>query len=291
MDIYEETIKILKKYKLQANKALGQNFLVNNEVIDTIIESSKINKEDLVIEIGPGLGVLTKRLIEKAYKVIAIELDKNMVNIIEDRFNNCSNFKVLNEDILNVDLKNLIKDEKEKALSKEKEIKQVKVVANLPYYISSPIVIKLLQEKLEIDSITIMVQKEVAERIIATPGSKLSGSITYLVDYYAEGSKILDVDKSSFVPEPKVESQIIKLDIRKSPKIMIENENKLFEFIQLILSQRRKTLANVLVNSRMVSSKEEAIKTIERAGFKENVRGENLSLEQFVLLEKVLDFK
>lgn len=291
MDIYEETIKILKKYKLQANKALGQNFLVNNEVIDTIIESSKINKEDLVIEIGPGLGVLTKRLIEKAYKVIAIELDKNMVNIIEDRFNNCGNFKVLNEDILDVDLKNLIKDEKEKALSKDQEIKQVKVVANLPYYISSPIVIKLLQEKLEIDSITIMVQKEVAERIIATPGSKLSGSITYLVDYYAEGSKILDVDKSSFVPEPKVESQIIKLDIRKSPKIMIENEKKLFEFIQLILSQRRKTLANVLVNSRMVSSKEEAIKTIERAGFKENVRGENLSLEQFVLLEKVLDFK
>lgn len=291
MDIYEETIKILKKYKLQANKALGQNFLVNNEVIDTIIESSKINKEDLVIEIGPGLGVLTKRLIEKAYKVIAIELDKNMVNIIEDRFNNCDNFKVLNEDILDVDLKKLIRDEKEKALSKDQEIKQVKVVANLPYYISSPIVIKLLQEKLEIDSITIMVQKEVAERIIATPGSKLSGSITYLVDYYAEGSKILDVDKSSFVPEPKVESQIIKLDIRKSPQIMIENENKLFEFIQLILSQRRKTLANVLVNSRMVSSKEEAIKTIERAGFKENVRGENLSLEQFVLLEKVLDFK
>lgn len=291
MDIYEETIKILKKYKLQANKALGQNFLINNEVIDTIIESSKINKEDLVIEIGPGLGVLTKRLIEKAYKVIAIELDKNMVNIIEDRFNNCDNFKVLNEDILDVDLKKLIRDEKEKALIKDQEIKQVKVVANLPYYISSPIVIKLLQEKLEIDSITIMVQKEVAERIIATPGSKLSGSITYLVDYYAEGSKILDVDKSSFVPEPKVESQIIKLDIRKSPKIMIENENKLFEFIQLILSQRRKTLANVLVNSRMVSSKEEAIKTIERAGFKENVRGENLSLEQFVLLEKVLDFK
>lgn len=291
MDIYEETSKILKKYKLQANKALGQNFLVNNEVIDTIIESSKINNEDLVIEIGPGLGVLTKRLIEKAYKVIAIELDKNMVNIIEERFNNCKNFKVLNEDILEVDLKNLILNEKKIALGKNKEIKKVKVVANLPYYISSPIVIKLLQEKLEIDSITIMVQKEVAERIIAAPGSKFSGSITYLVDYYAEGSKILDVDKSSFIPEPKVTSQIIKLDIRKTPKIIIENEEKLFEFIQLILSQRRKTLANVLVNFRMVSSKEEAIKVIEIAGFEENVRAENLSLEQFVLLEKVLDFK
>lgn len=290
MDIYKETIAILKKYKLQANKALGQNFLIDEEVINTIIEESEINKNDLVIEIGPGLGVLTKRLLEKAYKVIAVELDENMVRIIKDRFEGTNNLTVLNEDILKVNLKQLIDNERSEAIRNNENIKNVKIVANLPYYISSPIVIKLLQEKSNIDSITIMVQKEVAERIIAVPGNKLSGSITYIVNYYSEGEKILDVSKHSFVPEPKVESQVIKLNIRKSPKIEIKDEKNFFDFIQLVFSQRRKTLANALVNFNIVNNKSEAIELIEKAGFNVNVRAESLSLEQFAKLEKVLDF-
>lgn len=290
MNIYDETVSILKKYKLQANKALGQNFLIDNDVINTITNSSDISKNDLIIEIGPGLGVLTSRLLEKSYKVIAIELDENMVRIIKDRFKNYDNLKILNEDILRVNLKEIIEKEKSQSLNHNIKIKNVKIVANLPYYISSPIVIKLLQDNLDITSITIMVQKEVAQRIVAIPGSKLSGSITYLVDYYSEGEKILDVSKESFIPEPKVESQVIKLNIRETPKIVVKDENKFFDFIQLLFSQRRKTLANALVNFSIVRDKDEAIKIIGKAGLEENIRAENLSLEQFAKLEKVLDF-
>ena len=290
MDIYNETINILKKYKLQANKALGQNFLVDENVINTIIERSEISQNDLVIEIGPGLGVLTKALLQKAYKVIAIELDNNMVKILNDRFKDNHHLKVLNDDILKVDLNELIDKEKMQALTEGMHIGNIKIVANLPYYISTPIIIKLLQNKLNINSLTIMVQKEVAQRMIAAPGSKLSGSITYMIDYYCDAQKILEVSKHSFVPEPKVESEVIKLNLRKTPKIAVKDEKKFFDFIQLVFSQRRKTLANVLVNFNIINSKEKATQIIEKAGFDKDVRGEKLSLEQFSELEKVLDF-
>ena len=171
----EETKFILKKYNITANKRLGQNFLIDDNTIESIVEIAKTNKEDLVIEIGPGLGTLTSKLLENAGKVIAIELDEKMIKILEDRFKFYNNFILLNEDVLKVDLQKLINQNKG-------ELKNVKIIANLPYYITTPIIMKLLENKLEIESITVMVQKEVADRITATPGDKLSGAITYSVD-------------------------------------------------------------------------------------------------------------
>ena len=193
----EETKFILNKYKITANKKLGQNFLIDDDVINKIIEASQISKDDLVIEIGPGLGTLTSKLLENAGKVIAVELDKKMITILEERFKLYNNFVLLNEDILKVDLRKLINDN-------ILNFKKVKIVANLPYYITTPIVMKLLEDRLNIESITVMVQKEVADRITAKPGEKLSGAITYSVDYYAEATSEIFVDKNSFIPAPEV---------------------------------------------------------------------------------------
>ena len=184
--IFDETKFIMKKYNIKANKSLGQNFLISEEVVEKIVNCSNINKEDLIIEIGPGLGTLTKILLEKAGKVICIELDTNMLKILEDRFSLYDNFKIINNDILKVDLKELIKIEKAKG-----QIKNVKVVANLPYYITTPIIMKLLEEELDLESITVMIQKEVADRLIAIPGQKNTGAITYSVYYYATAEGIL----------------------------------------------------------------------------------------------------
>ena len=177
-DIYQETKYIMNKYKIKANKSLGQNFLVSQQVVDNIVGSSEITKEDLVIEIGPGLGTLTKELLERAGKVICIELDKNMIKILEDRFSLYNNFEIIFNDVLKVDLDKIIKEEKEK-----NNLKNAKIVANLPYYITTPIIMKLLEEKLDLESITVMIQKEVADRIIAIPGEKNTGAITYAVYY------------------------------------------------------------------------------------------------------------
>ena len=200
MNVFEETQAILRKYKIQANKNLGQNFLINENAIEEIINAAQIDNDDLIIEIGPGLGVLTNRILQKAYKVITIELDERMVEIISDRFKLYRNLAIINNDILKVNIQELIRKEKENASKEGVLIKNVKIVANLTYYISTPIIMKLLEERLEISDIIVMVQKEVAQRIIAVPGSKLSGAITYAVDYYAEAEKILDVQKESFIP-------------------------------------------------------------------------------------------
>ena len=196
--VWEETSFIMKKYHIKANKSLGQNFLINENVIKEIINSSQIEKQDCVIEIGPGLGTLTKELLEKAGKVISIELDKKMLPILKERFSLYKNFELINKDILKVDLKKLIEEKKNEGL------KNIKIVANLPYYITTPIIMKLLEEKLDIQSITVMVQKEVADRLIAIPGKKETGAITYTVYYYAKGEEILEVSKDSFIPEPEV---------------------------------------------------------------------------------------
>ena len=283
MDILEETKFILNKYNIRANKSLGQNFLVDDNVVNKIIEASDITKNDLVIEIGPGLGVLTNRLLRTAYKVIAIELDEKMVDIITDRFKLFDNFKVINEDILKVDLRELIKEEKQEA-----NIKNVKIVANLPYYISTPIIVKLLEERLNINSIVVMVQKEVAERLTAIPGTRLSGAITYMVDYYAVSKNIVDVGKECFIPNPKVNSEVIELKIRQEPKLKIKDEEKLFRLIQNSFSQRRKTLVNCLVNYNFVKDKQSAIEILQKMGLEPTIRGENLTLEQFVELETLL---
>ena len=278
----EDTKFILKKYHITANKKLGQNFLINDEVINGIVEASNIQKEDLVIEIGPGLGTLTSELLENAGKVIAIELDENMIPILNGRFKLYDNFELLNEDVLKVDLNKLI-SENMGGLSK------AKVVANLPYYITTPIIMKLLENKLNIESITVMVQKEVADRITAKPGDKLSGSITYSVDYYAEAEKIVFVDKSSFIPAPEVDSEVIKLQIREEPKVHVENEELFFKVIKASFMQRRKTLLNGLNNSGIIKDKESLKEILQKLGLSVDIRGEKLTIEQFAELSNLID--
>lgn len=276
MSVYEETQAILNTYKIQANKSLGQNFLIDDCVIEKIIESSNIEKEDLIIEIGPGLGVLTERLLKKSNNVVVIELDKKMIEILQNRFCLNRNLEIINDDVLKVDLEKLIKNKKEQT-----NINKVKIVANLPYYISTPIIMKLLENRLEISEIIVMVQKEVAQRLGAETGTREAGAITYAVEYYAKATPIIDVPKESFIPSPKVESQVIKLEVRQNPKIEVEDEKLLFNIIQKSFMQRRKTLSNALINNRILDSKEEVEKMFKTLGIPSNVRGEKLTLEEF----------
>ena len=280
-NILEETRFIMKKYNIKANKNLGQNFLINEEVVTNIVDCSNIDKQDLVIEIGPGLGTLTKYLLEKAGKVICIELDTKMLQILKDRFSLYNNFELINNDVLKVDLKNII--EKEKV---EGKIKNVKIVANLPYYITTPIIMKLLEEELELESITVMIQKEVADRLIAIPGEKNTGAITYAVYYYATSEAIMEVPNSSFIPEPAVTSKIIKLNIRKEPIVTPKNKEKMFKVIKCAFMQKRKTLLNSLTNNKIFENKNQGIELLKSLQINENIRPEELTLEQF---EKISD--
>lgn len=275
-NIFEETKFIMKKYNIRANKSLGQNFLISEDVVDKIIASSQIEKNDLVIEIGPGLGTLTKRLLEKAGKVICVELDPKMVEILQDRFSLYDNFVLINQDILKVDLNKLILNEKENL-----NIENVKIVANLPYYITTPIIMKLLEEELDLESITVMIQKEVADRLIATPGEKDTGAITYAVYYYSTAEGIMEVQKDSFIPEPAVTSKVIKLNIRKNPPIEVKDKEYMFKIIKNAFMQRRKTLINALTNTNIFKNKDEATKILEELGLDLNVRAEKLSIEDF----------
>lgn len=282
-NILEETRFIMKKYNIRANKNLGQNFLINEEVVKNIVGCSNIEKEDLVIEIGPGLGTLTKYLLEKAGKVICIELDTKMLQILEDRFSLYNNFELINNDVLKVDLKNII--EKEKT---EGKIKNVKIVANLPYYITTPIIMKLLEEELELESITVMIQKEVADRLIATPGEKNTGAITYSVYYYADSEAIMEVPNSSFIPEPEVTSKVIKLNIRKEPAVKPKDKEKMFKIIKYAFMQKRKTLLNSLTNNGVFKNKTQGTEILNSLGIKENIRPEELTLEQFEKISNIL---
>ena len=275
MSAFEETKFIMKKYGISANKSLGQNFLINDEVVTKIVERAEISKEDLVIEIGPGLGTLTKELLEKAGKVIAIELDKRMIEILTDRFSLYSNFELINEDVLKVDLNKLVEE------NVRDNIKNAKIVANLPYYITTPIIMKLLEEKLPIESITVMIQKEVADRLIENPGGKNSGAITYSVYYYAEAKEVLKVMPNSFIPEPAVESKVIKLNIREKNAVQVQDEKLMFKIIKYAFMQRRKTLVNALEKSDIFKSKKEIIEILQKLGINEKIRGEALSLEDY----------
>lgn len=284
MTILEETKFIMNKYHIKANKSLGQNFLISEEVVRAIVDSSEIKEEDLVIEIGPGLGTLTKELLEKAGKVICIELDKKMIGILEDRFSLYNNFELFNQDVLKVDLKSLIKKEKENS-----NIKKVKIVANLPYYITTPIIMKLLEEELPLESITVMIQKEVADRLIAIPGQKETGAITYSVYYYAQAEGILEVPNDSFIPEPEVTSKVIKLSIRKEAPVETEQKELMFRIIKNAFMQRRKTLLNALVNTNIFASKEEGTKLLEDLGISTNIRPEKLTLDDYAkITQKIL---
>lgn len=275
MSVYNDTMAILKKYKISADKSLGQNFLVSDEVVEGIVESANINKEDIIIEIGPGLGVLTNLLLEKSDDVIAVELDNRMVEIISDRFKEKTNLTVIHEDILKVDLKELLNNRKKSENSK------VKVVANLPYYISTPIIMKLLEQNQIIDEIIVMVQKEVGDRLTAKTGTRVAGAITYAVEFYSDATAIINVPKESFVPSPKVESVVIKLKIKS--KTQNVNKEMLFKVVKTAFSQRRKTLSNALVNGGIVE-KNKLEEVLEKAELEKNVRGENLTLEDFIKL-------
>ena len=283
-NILEDTQFIMKKYKIKANKSLGQNFLINQNVVDKIVESSQITKNDLVIEIGPGLGTLTKELLEKAGKVICIELDKKMIKISTDRISLYENFEVIHEDVLRIHLNKIIKEEKEK-----NEFQSAKIVANLPYYITTPIIMKLLEDRLDLESITVMIQKEVADRLIATPGEKETGAITYTVYYYATAEGVLEVPNDSFIPEPEVTSKVIKLTLRKKPPVEVKSRGVMFKIIKSAFMQRRKTLLNALTNTKVFMSKEEGIEILKELDLDENVRAEKLTLENFAeITNKIL---
>ena len=271
MNILDETKYILNKYNVHPNKKLGQNFLFDEQSLQTIAQD--VTKEDTVIEIGPGLGTLTAILAEKANKVIAIELDSKMVSILKDRFKLYNNVQIVQDDILNVDI--------------DKIAPKAKVVANLPYYITTSIITKLI--KTNIKDITILIQKEVAERICAEPGTKRAGAITYFVKYFADSKIIANVPKEYFIPAPEVESSIVKIVKRDKKAAKVNNENLFFEIIKINFTQRRKTILNSLSS---IISKEVLKNILKECKIEENVRGENLSIEQFAMIaNKFEEFK
>ena len=262
MNLYDETNMLLNQYGLRANKKLGQNFLINQQIIDEIIEKSQITKEDTILEIGPGLGSLTKALMQNAKRVIAVELDENMVNILKNRFNN-ENLEIINEDILKIDLNEITN-----------KYGKIKVVANLPYYITTPIVMKLLEEEYNIESITVMVQKEVGERLCAEPGSRDFGAVTVGVNYYSNSKIIIDVPKDNFMPVPEVDSCVIKLDILNEPPVAVKDKKRFFRLVKAAFSQRRKTINNSLASGEF--SKENVLNTLSKLGIDAKLRAENL---------------
>ena len=279
MSVLKDTKFIMDKYHITANKNLGQNFLIDDEAVSGIVDSANVTKDDLIIEIGPGLGTLTKELLDRAGKVVCIELDKRMIQILNDRFSMYNNFKVINDDVLKVDLKELI--------SKEK-IKSTKIVANLPYYITTPIIMKLLEDRLDIETITVMIQKEVADRLVTKPGTGDTGAITYAIYYYTEPKRVLEVPNSSFIPEPKVNSTVINLRVLKEPRVKVNNEEKLFEVIKTAFMQKRKTLLNALSNSNKYGTKEQIEKTLETLMIDSKIRPEKLSLEEYAKIAEIL---
>lgn len=279
MNLFQETKFLMNKYNITANKNYGQNFLINENIVSEIVQKAEVSKKDLVIEIGPGLGNLTSFLLESAGKVICIELDTHMLKILNDRFSLYNNFELINDDVLKVNLKELI--------LKNSEFENIKVVANLPYYITTPIIMKLLEDKLNLTSITVMVQKEVAERLTETPGSKNTGSITYSINYYTNPKTVIEVPKESFIPSPKVDSSVIKLDILKEPKIKVLNEELFFKVIKCSFMQKRKTLMNSLSNSG-ITNKETLEKILTEMNLDLRIRAEQLTLEQFGMISDKL---
>lgn len=284
MNAFSETKFIMKKYNITANKNYGQNFLIDDDIIDGIIENANITSNDLIIEIGPGLGTLTAELLKKAGKVISIELDHKMINILNDRFSLYENFELINQDVLKVDLNTLINSNLENS-----NLKNAKVVANLPYYITTPIIMKLLEEKLNLKSITVMVQREVALRLAAKPGEKETGAITYSINYYTEPKIVLNVPNNSFIPAPEVHSAVIKLDILDEPRVKLNNEKLFFDVIKASFLQKRKTLVNALNNSKLFNNKTEILEMLDSLNIDQNIRGEKLSIEEYAAITEYIE--
>lgn len=268
--------EIMKDNDLIFHKGLGQNFLFDSHYLESIADSGKVTKEDTVIEVGPGLGVLTTRLAQRAKKVIAVEIDQNLVPVLKKLTADFENVEIINEDIMKTDIDNLIRGEE-----------SVKVVANLPYYITTPIIMKLLEGKYNIKSITVMIQKEVAERFVAKPGTKDYGAITLSINYYTNPKITLTVPPSAFIPPPKVHSSVITLECKR-PDVNVDDEAKMFKIIKAAFNQRRKTLVNALSSNLSNYSKEHIKNTIVSLGYNENIRGETLSLSEYAAISNSL---
>lgn len=277
----KRTIEVLQKYEFVFQKKFGQNFLIDTHVLDKIINAAEITKEDFVLEIGPGIGTMTQYLACAAREVYAVEIDKALIPILEDTLQDYDNVTVLNEDILKVDIRKLAEE--------HNQGKPIKVVANLPYYITTPIIMGLFEEHVPIESITVMVQKEVADRMQVGPGIKDYGALSLAVQYYAEPYIVANVPPNCFMPRPKVGSAVIRLTRHKEASVKTVDEKLMFRLIRASFNQRRKTLVNSLKNSPELSfSKEEIQAAIAACGFSEGVRGEALTLADFAALTNEL---
>ena len=277
MKLYSaQTINEIKdRHNFKLSKSLGQNFLTDNNIIDEIIESSGISSNDLVIEIGPGIGVLTKEALEAAGRVIAIEIDQRLIPILEETLSEYDNFEVINADILKTDLKAIIEA--------NKGYDAVRIIGNLPYYITTPIIMKLLEDGVEADSMTVMMQKEVADRMRAHPGTKAYGALSVAVQYYCEAEQVVNVPASCFVPQPKVDSAVLRLDMRTEPPVVLEDQDMFFRCVKAGFGQRRKTLSNALMGVEHMT-KEIAGASLAGAGIDPARRAETLDLAEFARL-------
>ena len=277
----QNTIAVLQKYNFNFQKKFGQNFLIDTHVLDKIIAAAHITKEDLVLEIGPGIGTMTQYLCEHARQVIAVEIDKNLIPILEDTLSEYNNVKVIQNDILKVDINQLAQE--------ENGGRPIKVVANLPYYITTPIIMGLFESHVPIENITVMVQKEVADRMQVGPGTKEYGALSLAVQYYAEPYIVANVPPNCFMPRPKVGSAVIRLSRHKENPVQVEDEALMFRLIRASFNQRRKTLVNGLCNSPEVEAgKEEILAALEQMGMSPTVRGETFGLEEFAKLANLL---
>lgn len=280
----KNTIEVLQKYGFNFQKKFGQNFLIDSNILEEIIESAHVTKDDFVLEIGPGIGTMTQYLCEAAREVVAVEIDKNLIPILGDTLSAYNNVEVINEDILKVDIKRLAEE--------KNGGKPIKVVANLPYYITTPIIMGLFESHVPIDSITIMVQKEVADRMQEGPGSKEYGALSLAVQYYAKPEIMVNVPPSCFMPQPKVGSAVIRLTRHEQPVVDVEDEKLLFQIIRASFNQRRKTLLNGLNNSPEIHLPKEMLEEcIEELQVSPTIRGEALSLEQFARLSNIIKSK
>lgn len=279
----DELRQIERKHGFKFSKNLGQNFLTDDRVVKQIVEGAKVSQGDFVIEIGPGSGALTKALADRVGKVMAIEIDKTVIPVLQEALRDKNNVEIINEDILNMDLKKLIKNEK----IKNRDFESVKIIGNLSYYITTPIIMGILKDKIPTESITCMVQKEVAERINAKVGTKAYGGLSVAVNYFCDVSKICDVPKEMFIPMPKVDSAVINLKIRRKKPVEIKDEEGFFDVIKASFRQRRKTLQNALSGYKGID-KEEMGNLLVKAGIDSSRRAETLGIEEFANLANII---
>ncbi|MDD5935275.1 MAG: 16S rRNA (adenine(1518)-N(6)/adenine(1519)-N(6))-dimethyltransferase RsmA [Clostridiales bacterium] len=278
----KNTIEILNKYHFMFQKKFGQNFLIDTHVLEKIIDSANITKDDMVLEIGPGIGTMTQYLCESAREVIAVEIDKNLIPILEnDTLSAYDNITILNQDILKVDINKIVQE--------RNNGKPIKVVANLPYYITTPIIMGLFEAHVPIDNITVMVQKEVADRMQSGPGNKNYGALSLAVQFYADPYIVANVPPNCFMPRPNVGSAVIRLTLHEDAPVKVKDENLMFRLIRASFNQRRKTLVNGLNNSPEISLPKEVITdAIKELGVSETIRGEALTLAQFAELSDIV---